>query len=150
MSYQDFINDTKSSIVKHGRSITLAPHSHAYTIGMAHANLPDVIITAPLRPETMQVILNWVCDKLVDGTFKAGLNSEYIENFNVFIAPCTENMAEFHAEYVAQADVYYQRAEMVSTKGFLQVVFPDSNGNFPWDNEYGGMTQPLFVLKYQN
>ena len=103
-----------------------------YSIGLYKKfNHPEIICFG-LKTEVMAGILNDVCDLVKNGeTMEKGkLYSEFLVDYDVQFV---EVKKEYYQNYVGYAGWFYDK-----TFDFplLQLVWPDKQSKFPWDEEF--------------
>jgi hypothetical protein len=102
----------------------------AYTAGLAARDHPELILLGGIRPDYAQVTLNDLAFRVLGGvTFTEGDRfSDVIQGYDVIIAgPASPVWDPLYPVSMAKA-LYGDRA-----RGPLQVLYPDRQGRFPWD-----------------
>ncbi len=138
---QDDVDQMKAmireKIAKHGWMVTgVFPRQgedgvpFAYTIGLTDAGLPELIMSGPFDPETLQNFLNMAGDRHVtqEGEIKPGDMLDYLANVPFKVIAATTG------EHVQQALNFYGDPEnWLGVVKLLQILWPDRDGNFPGD-----------------
>ncbi|MCU7556094.1 DUF4262 domain-containing protein [Alteromonas sp. ASW11-19] len=142
MSKQKIMDRIKVDIDKRGRSVITVMGGQTYSVGEALAGREDIILTTPLQPELCTTLINDACQGLRDGTISGQKTDKVIKGFDVWLLPCSD---ELTAEYIsAGAEFYLTQTDTPIEVRYLQLVLPDSNGKYPWEQGYDTkFTQPL-------
>lgn len=99
----------------------------AYTIGMSDKRLPELFISG-LRQDISHVFLNLVCKGLLDGSFQ-GQDAEIL-NEVATVPLMFRELDLLDVEKVMLGAIRYANGSNNPIK-FMQILFPDVNGNFP-------------------
>lgn len=140
-------HDTKNQIEQSGLSVMHVINSHSYSIGCRPTLGFDLIFNIA-NANAGHHLINELYLKLKDAPLTKPV--EVLENvFNGYgitlvEVPITDDFLNI---YVRQAVNYYAKenggAELNNLR-FVQVVIPDSNHRYPWDEHYNqAMIQPL-------
>lgn len=132
--------DTKliqHNIVKYGCHVSMVQADNylpgfAYSIGLYKNFGHPEIICFGLKLEVMHGLINEACDIIQKGNrLEAGnLYNEFLEGYNVTFI----NVAQEHYDdYLGIALNYYGDGNHFPT---LQMVWPDKEYNFPWDDNF--------------
>ncbi|CAN5316182.1 hypothetical protein BH09BAC4_BH09BAC4_02280 [soil metagenome] len=110
----------------------------AYTVGLyATFGHPEIIISG-LRQELGHQILNNIGNDV-----KKGIRRQVEQHYDDILENCDcvfkQVSGNTYEEFLGQAMVYYNEQRIP----FLQCVYPDRNGQFPWDTNYIVMAQEL-------
>lgn len=136
MSMQDFIDKQEENIKKYGLSIVCTGTetignkmtSMAYTVGLSDNSEMSEIIVFGLPQDTAVKVLNLAADKLREGTAKPDELLTEICNLSMVLKVVPKSIAN---EYTLQARYRAKRDVPV-----MQLVWPDRNGKFPWEDNY--------------
>lgn len=103
-----------------------------YSIGLFKKFGHSELICFGLKPDVMGSILNHACDLIKNGETLTTdkLYSGFLEGYEIQFLQVDK---EFYPNYVGYAGWFYER-----TFDFpiLQLVWPDKENNFPWDNKF--------------
>lgn len=138
---QDYLDVLRSTVMKNGWAVQYveAEPPFAYTVGLAAAGLPELLITG-LPPERSMLLLNTVADYLVRTaepapgdtmTFPDHTSAEFVE-----VSEPSVHMGWAAAFYGGPI------------RG-LQVAWCDDHGHSPWcpDFNRGGRRQPVLGVR---
>src|SRR5262249_23936133 len=105
----------------------------AFSIGLLHTlGHPEILIMG-LRPQIAQQLINNIGDAIREGQrFEAGKHYEGIAAG--FPLAFVEMDRRYYREYLGYAGWFYRGPDFP----VLQCVWPDKQGVFPWEPEYGG------------
>jgi hypothetical protein len=119
-------------IKKCGVSLISVPDAgppFTYTIGLSESSLGREIIVFALDPMTAGVILNHVAESVREGAvIEPGVPDDRWANMPCVFRHVTGDNAE---KYCGAARGYYDKPVRL-----LQLVIPDREGRFPWDDDY--------------
>ncbi|GAB4045683.1 DUF4262 domain-containing protein [Spirosoma litoris] len=110
----------------------------AYTVGLyATFGHPEIIISG-LRKEIGHQILNDIGNDVRKGINRQADQSysDILQNYNCVFKQISENT---YQDYLGQAMVFYDEERIP----FLQCVYPDKMGKFPWEDTYQVMDQEI-------
>ena len=110
----------------------------SYTTGLLEKfNHPEIIIFG-LHPEVAQEFLNLLRDRIADGeTFEEG--KDYDEIAHGFTTRFVEvDDAKGQPDYFGAGLRYYKhyQPELAEAYQAIQLVYPDAENRFPWDEGY--------------
>lgn len=133
----------KWSVVYVGGSEQSAPF--AYTIGLTHYGLSELLITGPLRPEDATGVLNMFGDLLRSRKDKdittQGFTSGELVSLGGQYPLRVLNLTHAGKQLMLGANSYYEGVFEAQ-----QVIYPDHQGRFPDDpNSEFYSIQPLYV-----
>lgn len=114
--------------------------SFAYTVGLHHKGLPELIIVG-LAPESAMAILNQCAERMVSqgGAYPAGTTLDGLANLPLAVLDVSESCK---SQYTHQAYNHYRHWDF----GVQQLVMPDAGGKFPWYGSFDSrmhQVQPL-------
>lgn len=142
-----FTDNLEENIQKYGHTILSVFDLGAYSIGMAEQDLPDILITLNIDPKIQQTLINDICAQLKQKTIAPGhLEKIITAPAGVYLLPVTD-IATLEEDYAIQAVEYYKHYRIKSKMSFLQLVFPDKDGFFPWDEKYNDSHTGNFLQK---
>jgi Domain of unknown function (DUF4262) len=133
---REFQARTLAHIAEHGQSIVgvfgetregCRYPSFAYTIGMTKNKLPEFIVFS-LDHQIAQAVLNQMCDRAREIPYAAGFYDNILSGYKAALLPVRKGRAD---DYVVQATNLFDDVEV------MQLVWPDQNGRFPWQKDYG-------------
>lgn len=103
----------------------------AYTIGLHEKNHPELIVFG-LSQELMGFILNEMGAKILNGeVFEIGRNyDDFIEGYPIQLVKVDK---DYYPNYLGYCSWYNGFSEEYST---YQVIWPDKEGKFPWEDEF--------------
>lgn len=110
----------------------------AYTVGLYTTfGHPEIIISG-LKKEIGHQILNDIGNDIKKNIWRQADQSydDILQDYNCVFKQISEKT---YQDYLGQAMVFYDEQRIP----FLQCVYPDSTGKFPWDNAYQVMDQEL-------
>ena len=144
-----FIRETRKHIADYGLSVL---HVHeepgspgfAYSIGLWETfGHPEILIIG-LRREQGHGIINACADLIRAGTvFREG--ERYSDVLKGYAVEFLEIAPDYHPTYLGSAIRFYGKRVPA-----LQIVYPDRDGRFPWDEGTDGMfheAQPLLSAR---
>lgn len=114
--------------------------SFFYSIGLAAAQLPELVVVAALYPDTGTHAVNRaaICMRKQERAFHEG--EEFDIGFSTPVrAHNPKNLANTRRQYTRQAGQYWRREDYP----VQQIIFPDANGKWPGQQGYNMHTQPL-------
>lgn len=143
MNHDDYDKKVQSAIDAHGWAVqAVAPATDddgapfAYTVGMTVRSLPELLIYG-LPSEVATVVLNAAGARMgEDGPLQDGQRlSGLIQNYDLAVVDAV------HTHDLAMARRFYGNDQVQA----IQLVWPDQNGRYPWDEGYSirPTTQPL-------
>jgi hypothetical protein len=133
---EDDLKLVNDNIEEYGCHLTLIEASNylpgfVYSIGLFKKFKHPEIICFGLNPEVAADIINHACDLIKDGeSFETGKSySVFLEGHNIqFI-----NVAKDHySDYVGYAGLFYNSFDFP----LLQLVWPDKQLHFPWEDNF--------------
>lgn len=133
-----------------------------YSIGARANGLPDAIVCGDLPQNVGQGLINKLYLKASSNhrVIQLGLRLD-LAKVPVVILPCEYDLDVLTSEYVVQAEYLYGENEFnkpyiastlpKSSCKYLQIVWPDKQGAFPWEELYDPeFTQPTFIKPLQH
>ncbi|MBE9585066.1 DUF4262 domain-containing protein [Mucilaginibacter sp. JRF] len=137
----------QQNIEKYGCHVTMVQADSylpgfAYSIGLYKNFGHPEIICFGLKLETMHELINEACDIISKGKRleSGGLYDEFLDNYKVTFIDVAK---EHHDDYLGIAINYYGADVDFPA---VQLVWPDKQHNFPWDDDFNKdwvFTQPL-------
>jgi hypothetical protein len=132
---QDF-KEVLSHIEDYGCHITLIEADNylpafVYSIGLYKKfNHPEIICFG-LKVEVMAAIINDALDMIKQGkTFVPGVGyDDFLNGYNIYFIEVNK---KFYTDYLGYAGRFYDTFDFPT----LQLVWPDKESNFPWDEAY--------------
>ena len=109
-----------------------------YSAGASERNLPEIIITG-LHPVTCGMLINDFLEMLQEGKeiLEEGRNYTKVANMPCQVKRLTYNQASSHMTAALRIN---------SSAKCYQLVYPDPNGVFPWEDGYNFPKQELLYL----
>lgn len=114
----------------------------SYSIGMRHYGKPEIIVCG-LPLETSKIVINNANRTAKDGNvvYQDGqFDNNILDGFPVAYVDVSEKNKR---KYLVQAYSHYESWAFPA----VQMVWPDTNGKFPWDEEYEEKFKYQPVLK---
>lgn len=140
-------NRTKENVQTYGYTVMMIPADNylpafAYTVGLFETYQHPEIVAVGLPHTTLKVLIDNVCNQIKEGK-RFESNNSYSNVISKHDVCFVEVDQTFYPEYLGQATDYY------GSKNFpcIQLVWCDSQGNFPWDENFDvslELKQPLF------
>lgn len=115
----------------------------SYTIGLTKDRLPE-LLTFGLPMRVAQVLLNEIAALMRSGAIEVGedpVRVEDVANFPLYVCPVW-NSSDAVDEYCVQAGVFFGPDNVT----VAQVVWPDEDGKFPWENGFNQKYSPCNPL----
>lgn len=109
-----------------------------YSVGMTIMNHPDIVV-AGIHPDAGNEIINGICDRVKEGErFSAGSIAEkVIKKYPVvFKAVDPANYDEFFGIGRDVTDLIVSNFPERKDTGILQMVWPDKDGKFQWEEGF--------------
>ncbi|RWY55903.1 DUF4262 domain-containing protein [Mucilaginibacter gilvus] len=139
--------NAEANIEKYGCHLVLIERgdylpAFVYSIGLhQNFNHPE-IICFDLKSELMSGMINHACDLIKQGEklVPGKSYSDFLEGHNIQFLPVDK---EFYPDYLGYANWYYGNDFNFPA---LQMVYPDLQGFFPWENSFDSdwkFRQPL-------
>lgn len=102
-----------------------------YSIGLFKKFKHPEIICFGLKTQVMATIINHACDLIKDGeTLIPGKNySGFLEGYEIHFLPVDK---EYYHNYVGYGGWFYENFDFP----LLQLVWPDKEHKFPWDEDF--------------
>ncbi|OOQ58445.1 DUF4262 domain-containing protein [Mucilaginibacter pedocola] len=130
-------NNVTANIEQHGCHIVLVQSGNsvpdfAYSIGLYERFNHPEIICFDLKSDLMSSMINHACDLIEQGELliPGKLYDGFLEGHNVQLLPVDK---AFYAEHFGYARWYY--GNYIDFPA-LQIVYPDLQGNFPWEENF--------------
>jgi hypothetical protein len=118
-----------ADIKRCGQSVVFVgdgPASFYYTVGRAIRSLPELLLVAPLEPETGMRLLN-ALDKTMPAPLPSGSKVDLGGRYPLIVLDATDPAAK--DEFTCIASAYFGEDDY----RVQQVVMCDRKGHFPWD-----------------
>jgi hypothetical protein len=154
-SFTDSLPKVNEHITNVGQSVLsiMGNPCFFYSLGAATSGISDVILIGNLPFKHGTVLINDTCKLLRANGNRLGRYDLLIADMPVYIMPCNVSLDEMKSKYVIRNEMvfdttHHERALGIDTPEYVQFVFPDDKGFFPWDTEYNkGFLQPLYTNK---
>ncbi|CDT53326.1 hypothetical protein VCR15J2_390058 [Vibrio coralliirubri] len=109
-----------------------------YTVGFTESNLPELVVTVPVRQDLMHRIITDIFHHWKENGFNSGVSNDFLVNMplefvRVDVETFMDEILELHS--------FYRNGKHLSV---VQVVLPDENGLLPSQQGYD-MPQKLFA-----
>src|SRR6266481_118144 len=114
----------------------------SYTTGLfEHYQHPEVIIFG-LKPESRHSLLNWIGENAKKRTpFTAEQEHDWVlDNYKCWSKPVEK---KWYYDLVGSSRWYYEDGDELDNFPCVQAIWPDKDGHYPWEPEYGYSDQPL-------
>jgi hypothetical protein len=114
----------------------------AYTTGLfEHYQHPEVIIFG-LKAESRHSILNWIGENVKEGkAFTADQQHDWVlENHQCWSKAVQK---KWYHDLLGWTNWFYRDGDEVENFPCVQAIWPDKDGHYPWEPEYGYSDQPL-------
>lgn len=121
----DYMHKIHALVEEHGVAIqgVFGEENFAYTVGLAGQGLPEFIIFG-LPHEVAATLLNLVAAHAKEAPIETGIRNDILEGYPAWLLPVNDS-----SEYLTVAALY---ADVDSVAAY-QIVFPDMEGRWPWD-----------------
>jgi hypothetical protein len=134
--------DIADKIAQHGFMVMAVGGSHtepsfAYTIGLTERGHPELIVFGLSARYAHQIIHN-VLVEMASEVPADGVLVENVANMPLVLRTVLDTEAE---KYCVQG-AYYYNARLKAPR-YMQLVLPDANGRFPWDDGYAATTRKI-------
>lgn len=117
--------------------------AYVFSVGLFHTlGHPEVCMFGLSSTETMGQIINSIGDLVKSGqTFEDWHESdEILDGYSCMFRSVD---AALYREYFGYAIWFYEGSDIP----ILQCIWPDGNGNYPWDAEFNAQSQPVLATK---
>lgn len=144
---EDIIDHLQSRIVKHGRAVQFVMDNppFCYTIGNLLRGQAEYFIIG-VDPETAMAVLNDLSRQMEQGALPAPYPGQVLDKvFQDFPGILVEVDLNLHSNYLNMLRLYAEEKGLAMPPVF-QLVWPDTEGCFPWQpgyNEKFRAYQPL-------
>ena len=114
----------------------------SYTIGLFETYQHPEVVIFGLKPESRHLILNWIGKNIKQGNpFTQDREHDWVlDNYKCWSKPVQKR---WYRDLLGYARWFYRTERDVNNFPCVQAIWPDKEGRYPWEPEYGHGTQPL-------
>ncbi len=147
LTLDDEERDFVAGVEKHGWIVMTIKDepgraSWSYTVGLfENFRHPEVIIFG-LKPDSRHRILNWIGENVKKGNpFTADAEHDWV--LTDYTCWSRSVQKKWYHDLLGWARWFYRTPDETDNFPCVQAFWPDKNGVFPWQPEYGYADQPL-------